>query len=425
MKNGFLEYFQKIKLFDREAKLFLLIVFLFNLLNGGYQVIFNLYLDSLGYQSDFIGTIASVRLIIGAFLGIPLGIMATRIGYRKTLILLGLMISISVFGVANTNSKYLLFIFSILWGNTFVLMGIITAPFLARNSNIEERNHLFGFTFSLQLWSSMLGSFIGGSLTTGLQTLFTIQNSYRYTFNLYALIAILSLIPIYLLRSDRGTNENSKRILHDVLKIAKYSPIRRFILYSVLIGLGAGLVIPLFNIFLRLRLGASDFQIGLLMSFTRIATSVGCLLTPYLVKLFGQSRSVLASQLLSIPFLLIIGGIPYFPVVAIAYFLRTSLMNMVNPIVESVSMQVVGEDERSAASSLIRTFRTFGRGTGVYLSGILLTSGSYLIPFILTCLLYLIGSLVFYFSFRKNPNLISASSKIRNVDQLSFNRPRG
>lgn len=416
MKDGLLAYFQKIKRFDREAKLFLLTVFLFNLLNGGYQVIFNLYLNSLGYQSDFIGTVASVRLIIGAFLGIPLGILATRIGYRKTLLMIGVMIIISVFGIANTDSKYLLFLFSILWGITFVLRGIMTAPFLARYSNPEERSHLFGFSFSLQLWSSMLGSFIGGSLTTGLQNFVTVQSSYQYTFFIYAIIAVLGLIPIYLLRPDPGTRQSRQGILHTVLKISKYSTVRCFILYGILIGLGAGLVIPLFNIFLRLRLEASDFQIGLLLSLTQIATSVGCLLTPYLVKLFGQSRSVLVSQLLSIPFLLIIGGVPYFPVVAIAYFLRTSLMNMVNPIVESVSMQLVKEEERAAASSLIRTFRSLGRGTGVYLSGILLTSGNYLIPFSLTCFLYLIGSLVFYFSFRTNPNLISATGKIKNVE---------
>ncbi len=405
MKNGLIDYIQKIKSFNREAKLFLLTVVLTQLLNGGYQVVFNLYLNSLGYQSDFIGTVESVRLISGAVLGIPLGIMASRIGYRKTLIAISLIASVSIFGIANSSSQHLIFIFSIFWGIAFVLRGILTAPFLARYSNIEDRNYLFGLTFSLQMWSSMLGSFMGGSLTTGLQNIVTAQASYRYTFNLYAIIASMVLIPVLMLRRDDSNKQSRKGLLNNVIKIAKYPNVRIFVLYSILIGTGAGLVVPLFNIFLRLRLNASDFQIGTLISLTQIATSVGCLLTPYLIKLFGQNRSVVISQLLSVPFLIIVGGVPYFPVVAISYFLRSSLMNMVNPIVESVSMQVVNEDERAAASSLIRTFRSFGRGSGVYLSGLLLASGNYLLPFILTCFLYFTGSMVFYFGFRSHPNL--------------------
>ncbi len=133
-----------------------------------------------------------------------------------------------------------------------------------------------------------------------------------------------------------------------------WSYFRNSIRFSIMIGVGAGLIVPLFNIFLRNRLEANDFQIGTLISITQIATSIGCLFTPYLVRYFGQIRTVVISQLSSIPFLLIIGGVPYFSIVSVAYFLRSTLMNMVNPIVASVSMQIVNEDERAAASSIIR-----------------------------------------------------------------------
>ncbi|AZR72453.1 hypothetical protein BBF96_03065 [Anoxybacter fermentans] len=411
MKKGIVQYLQKIKFFNREAKLFLITSFIIHLLNGGYQVIFNLYLNSLDYQSDFIGTVASVRLIVGALLGIPLGIMTTRLGYRKTLLISGFMAITSIFGLANTDSKALIFIFSTLWGITFVLFGIITAPFLAHYSSLEERAHLFSLNFSLHMWAAMLGSFLGGSITESFQNLFNILSSYKYTLNLFGLISIVALIPIFFLQPDKGTNQNKfSEVLKNVIKISKYHDIRNFLIYSLMIGTGAGLVVPLFNIFLRIRLEATDFQIGLLISLTQIATSVGSLFTPYLVGLLGQLYAVVVLQFLSIPFLIIVGGVPYLPIVSVAYFLRTSLMNMVNPIIEAVSMQVVHEDERAAASSLIRTIRSFGRGIGVYLSGIILANGNYLLPFILTCILYLSGSLIFYFSFRFNPDLLRKHS---------------
>jgi predicted MFS family arabinose efflux permease len=75
-------------------------------------------------------------------------------------------------------------------------------------------------------------------------------------------------------------------------------------------------------------------------------------------------------------------------------------MNMVNPIVSSVGMQVVSKEDRPTASSLIQTVNNMGRGAGMYLSGMMFANGKYLLPYIITCGLYLSGSLVFYFSFR-------------------------
>lgn len=406
MINSIFQYFEKIKQFNQEAKLFLMTIFIAQFLNGGYQVIFNLYLDTLGYNSSFIGSVASIRLIVGALLGIPLGILATKLGYKKSLLIVGLITSFSLFGITTIQSKTTVILFSILWGIGLILRGILNAPFLSKYSNPEERSHLFGLAFSLQTLAAMLGNFLGGSISSTFQNHFSYTTSYQYTLIFFTLISILSLIPIFLMKPESNKVKNDGQTsLKKVIKIAKTSEIRSFILYSILIGTGAGLIVPLFNIFLRLRLNSSDFQIGTLLSLTQIATSLGCLLTPYLINLFGKSRAVVLCQLVSIPFLIIVGGVSYFPIVAIAYFFRSSLMNMVNPIIASASMEITNERDQPAVSSLIRTFRTLGRGSGVYLSGIFLAGENYLMPFILTCILYFSGSLIFYFTLKSNPKM--------------------
>lgn len=414
MTNGIVTYFQKVKTFHREAKLFLITAFIFFLLNGGYQVVFNLYLNAMGYGSDFIGGVASLRLIVGAILGIPLGVIATRYGYKKILIAIGVIAIFSIIGLANTHilvekfsltqaiSENLIRFFSVFWGLAFSLFGIINAPFLASYSDDHDRDYLFGFKASLQTWAMMLGSFLGGTLAQSFKFMLDSLQAYQITLNIFSLIAFTSIIPIFFLRTDQGSNQGSFiEVLKTVGNTTRHSNVRRLLMYSILIGTGAGLIIPLFNIFLHERLQATDFQIGTLISLTQIATSLGCLLTPYLIRTFGQTRSVVASQILSIPFLLIVGGVPFFPVVCVAYFFRTTLMNMVNPIVDSVSMKVVSEEERAATSSLIRTIRSFGRGVGVYLSGVIMADGNYLLPYILTCCFYLSGSLILHFSFNK------------------------
>lgn len=405
------QYLQKIKSFEREAKLFLITSFVLQFLNGGYQVVYNLYLSALGYESDFIGMVGSIRLVVGALVAIPLGIMTTRIGYRRSLWITGIIIVFSIFGLANTNSQFLIFTLSIVWGLAFVLRGILTAPFLSSHSTLAERAHLFGVTFSLHMWAGMLGNFLGGSLTESLQHVFGTVGAYQSALNFFGVVSLLGMIPIFFLKPDqRVKDEKFSAILQNVGRVARNREVISLLIYNALIGTGAGLVVPLFNIFLRMRLQASDFQIGTLMSMTQIATSIGCLLTPTLIRMFGQSMAVVASQFLSIPFLIVVGGVPNFTIVGAAYLLRHSFMNMVNPIIDSVGMQVVSKEDRPTASSLIQTINNMGRGAGMFLSGIMFANGKYLLPYIITCGLYLSGSLVFYFSFRERNRVADAET---------------
>lgn len=411
MKAGMAQYVQKIKSFDREAKLFLITSFVLQFLNGGYQVVYNLYLSSLGYGSDFIGTVGSVRLVVGALMAIPLGIMTTQIGYRRSLWITGIIIIFSIFGLANTNSRLLIFTLSIIWGLAFVLRGILTAPFLSSHSSIEERAHLFGVTFSLHMWAGMLGNFLAGSLTESLQHTLGTAGAYQGALNVFGAVSLLGMIPIFFLKPDRRVRDRKfNAILENVGRVARNREVISLLIYNALIGTGAGLVVPLFNVFLRMRLQATDFQIGTLMSLTQIATSIGCLMTPALIRMFGQSMAVVISQFLSIPFLIVVGGVPNLTIVGSAYLFRHSLMNMVNPIIDSVGMQVVRQDDRPTASSLIQTINNMGRGAGMYLSGILFAEGKYLLPYIITCCLYLSGSLVFFFSFRERSRVTETES---------------
>lgn len=411
MKSGVALYLQKIKSFEREAKLFLITSFVLQFLNGGYQVVYNLYLSALGYGSDFIGMVGSIRLVVGALVAIPLGIMTTRIGYRRSLWITGIIIVFSIFGLANTNSQFLIFTLSIIWGLAFVLRGILTAPFLSNHSTLEERAHLFGITFSLHMWAGMLGNFLGGSLTQGLQQTLGTVGAYQGALNVFGAVSLLGMIPIFFLKPDQTVkDEKFSAILRNVGRVVRNREVISLLIYNALIGTGAGLVVPLFNIFLRMRLHASDFEIGTLMSLTQIATSIGCLLTPGLIRMFGQSMAVVVSQFLSIPFLIVVGSAPSFTIVCGAYLLRHSLMNMVNPIINSVGMQVVGKDDRPTASSLIQTMNNMGRGAGMYLSGIMFAGGKYLLPYVITCVLYLSGSLVFYFSFRNRTQVTDSAT---------------
>ncbi|MEM8863103.1 MAG: hypothetical protein AAGD96_32735, partial [Chloroflexota bacterium] len=73
--------------FNRSIRLFLFASLLLGLgVDGVYAVLFNLFMIRLGYDADFIGVVNSAGLFAFAFVGLPAGMLGSRLGSRKMLI---------------------------------------------------------------------------------------------------------------------------------------------------------------------------------------------------------------------------------------------------------------------------------------------------------------------------------------------------
>jgi MFS family permease len=166
-----------------------------------------------------------------------------------------------------------------------------------------------------------------------------------------------------------------------------------------LIGFGAGFIVPLFNIFMSNKLGASSGQIGVIMSVGQVATALGGLLVPLVVSRLGQVATVVVLRLASIPFLIIIANITNIYGMGAAYFFRTTLMNMTNPVESSLTMGMAGE-KRVAMSSLLSSMNTVTRAISVLASGWIMSRYSYGVPYYFTCGLYGVTTFLFWLWFR-------------------------
>ena len=101
------------------------------------------------------------------------------------------------------------------------------------------------------------------------------------------------------------------------------------------------------------------------------------LFTPVIVRKFGQVVTLGGVALLSIPFMLIIANGNSFgdymvPVVGVALFMRSGLMNLSSPVDSSLSMELVPNNLRAAYASVIN----FIAGVASVISG--LFTGNYL-----------------------------------------------
>ncbi|MBQ6897272.1 MAG: MFS transporter, partial [Oscillospiraceae bacterium] len=113
-------------------------------------------------------------------------------------------------------------------------------------------------------------------------------------------------------------------------------------------------------------------------------------------------RFVLICQLMSIPFLISISFPQGAFMMAISFFFRNSLMNMANPVLQSMAMDLVDEKHRTIMSSIFSLTDNLLRALGTQAGGIIMLAVSYNMPYYITVVLYLMSAVLIYCVFGRN-----------------------
>ncbi len=328
-----IEYTRQFGRFQRNARLYLISNALSGVSVGILLVLYNLYLVALGYGTDFIGVILLVGTL-GAGLAIfPAGWCVDRFGGKAILIWSSLLIGVAGVGL---------------------LLFRQPVPLLV--SSFIERSHLFSLNIVLTLVTIVLGKVIGGVLPVWFRgsswlmatlpswSSWLLANqpearSYQLALLLAGIIAGPSLVPLFLLSNDRPPVTSQPVTAHSVQSLLPglehiqaravlRSPIFLLSLTQVLIGLGAGLFIPYFNVYFVQHLRASSALFGLIDGGATAITALLTLAAPLLALRLGKVNTVVLTQLASIPLLLTIGLTGTLGLAALLYLLRQGLMEL-------------------------------------------------------------------------------------------------
>jgi MFS family permease len=114
----------------------------------------------------------------------------------------------------------------------------------------------------------------------------------------------------------------------------------------VVIGFGAGLVIPFLNLFLKEKFGLTYGTTGAIFALSALATGLAMALQPLLVGRLGKLGAIVFVQALSLPFLAALAWAPWLPVVTFALLVRGALMNAAGPVYAALVMDYLPEEER-------------------------------------------------------------------------------
>ena len=405
MTNNFLggikSYISHLKLFSKNARLFLLGAFFIGLASAGFQLLLNLYLKELGLVEGAIGQILSMNAWGAVVITLPVAYILQKIQIKKVLIFATLIAAVLYFlQVSILGLKGLLFI-SFFLGMSVTFYKVAAAPFFMKNSTPQERTYLFSINFGITIFAGIVGSLGGGYLVSLLNYLLGDQVwAYRGSLYVAILFGLIGLIPFYLIHHEEISNKNEESLVWDFRLLRERGGLLlRLCVPFFILGLGAGLIIPFLNLYFKERFSLPAEDIGVYYALLQIFMLAGILLGPILSKRIGMIKSIVYTQLASIPFMLCLAFSYFLPVAVLAFLFRGALMNMSQPISTNFSMEKVSEKEQPLTNCLTSLAWTLSWGISASFGGKLIQSSGYVLPLLIATGLYIVSSILYYYFF--------------------------
>lgn len=420
----------EIRRWPHNVRLFFWANLFYQIGTGMFSVLYNLYIQGLGYPDVMNGRIISIQSLATAILFIPVGLMGDRLSRKKLLVLGALASGLFFVGRSFAIGEQSLLLLAVCSGIFASIFQVMAIPFLAENVEKSKRLRMFSYLACLTLAAQVLGNTGGGVLAdilqfTGLTYIFSLQ----LVLLLGSIATLASFIPMAMIRENTSSavpaslevkileKKQTEPVPIAVSTATKSAPstahsdtvfISRFLLAQLLTGLGSGLVVPYLNLYFTNRFAVSLTSMSILISLGQLMTIVSMLLGPSLAARIGPVRAVVVFQLLSLPFLLLTGFTNVLLIASISFLFRQALMNAANPLQSSIMVDRVSDKRRSIANSLMQTVFMLGWASMGPVQSYLVTSygtyWGYAIAFSITGVLYTISSLLYYFMFRKPTN---------------------
>jgi MFS family permease len=396
-------YIQRVSAFSPNARKYLISVIIYGAGIGVHRILFNFFLRSLGYDEAFMGLLSTVSSMTVLVSALPMGYLTDYLGRKFSLVLSALVIGVSILLMVLFPTTGILIGTNILMGIGSSLAGVVSGPFLMENSGEEERTYLFSITSGLRMAAFSIGDWVGGYLPTWFGNLLNVSavssTAYAWSIGMAGILVIITVIPRLMLKRNSLPTED--RSVFAPIAYAREHPgmLAKLLLPMFVTSIGAGLIMPFMNIFFSNVHNQPDPVIGTMFAWGSLAMGVGLILAPAFADRFGKIRVVVFSQVLSIPFLAMLGFSPLFSLSAAAYFVRLTLMNMSSPVYQTFVMEQVDTDSRAMVASLNSMVNSFGRAFSPVVSGWMQVNYGFGPPFTGTIFMYVIAIGMYYFFF--------------------------
>jgi predicted MFS family arabinose efflux permease len=271
---------------------------------------------------------------------------------------------------------------------------------LADLTNQENRNKVFSLSYVMINVASGIGLFIPGLFPFVPASLgFTVDSLHRSTLLVLGLLSFVSPAGAAALLWHHKETHNPERKFSGLKNMGTLA---RLGFVGGTIGFGAGFIIPLVATWFLLRFGLGDAYTGPLLAVSNILIGLAAFGSPRLAKRYGQLNAIMITTGSSMIFMLSMAFLPFAGIAAIFYVVRTGLMNMSGPLMDSFSMSIFPSDQRGLVSAATNTIFRLPNSVSSSAGGYLLGAGMLALPFEIASALYAAGLGGFYAFFVAN-----------------------
>ncbi|MEE9441835.1 MAG: MFS transporter [candidate division Zixibacteria bacterium] len=403
IKKGTINYFQDLRQLTPNARKYLLGSFFISMTFSSLMLLLNLYLRERGFGEADIGSVLSSGALGMVCISIPGAFLISRVRLKPILLISTILFVI--FGLITVYAQQLwaIKVAYFFAGAAMTFYRIASAPFFMRNSGPRERPYLFSLSFGIAVIAGVIGSFIFGGLVEFLagSLAYDSVQAHRFSLAVGVLLSLLALIPFTIIKMPKQIP------LEDRLEFSlkTFAPFKGLFLKLAapyfIVGTGAGMIIPFLNIFFRDRFSQDPDEIGLFFGLAHLTMFIGVMAGPIMVKKIGMVRTMVYTQLLSIPFMLILAFSYYFPLVIAAFLIRGALMNLGHPIGNNFAMEMVPKSMHAIMNALLMFAWTSSWMISTKIGGMVIETHGYTQSLVIAVILYVISSVMYYMFFRK------------------------
>ncbi|NOZ08644.1 MAG: MFS transporter [FCB group bacterium] len=389
---------------------------LINIVSAGFILILNIYLRKEGYSDARIAAFTSYRFLGVLVLAFPLGLFIKGKKLKPYFVLSSILMPIAGFlMMTSVRQGNILLIKSsfLLWGLGLMLLQVCTLPFIMRNTPEAIIPEAISLSFST--WSFSLiftGIFIAILSAVGSFTLGGVHFPWE-EYEILMLLIVISAFAIFFVlplkegppRSAGGIGSHFKALLLDY----DWDKILKALIPTMLIAVGAGLMIPFVSLFFYSVFGIDSDQFSLIGSAAAGLGLIASLLIPAIKRRYGYNIAILLTQSLAVGFLVLMALTQLFAAVtgvvflAIAfYIIRQPLMHMAAPITSELTMNYVGEKNQELISAINSSIWSASWYISAKIFQLMRSLDiAYYRIFLITAGFYAVGILMYYFIIRE------------------------
>jgi MFS family permease len=376
-----------------------------------------LYVLSLGYNSAVIGLVTAMPAVGALLAGVPTGWLADRFGRKPVLVVSGLFNPLAIAAIAFATNVPLLMAASLLNG---ILSGgywVTNLPVLTESTREDQRVGVLAMNSFLLLGVGALGSLVGGFVpevvghALGMRALSPVP--LRWGILVAASLVFLTALPLLLMterpRRPRANGAApalvpppgdalpggaeaasvaasapaaAREVVDPVGRAAITALFLKLLIPDVLNTTGQGAVVVLLPVYLTRRFHVSPGTLGVLLTVAGLIGGGVSLLSPRVVRRFGNLPTAVAAQALSLPIIGVIGFAPLYPLAASAEFARNVLRGFFEPVYASFTMGSVSSRLRGTLSGFYSTTWSIGFTLGPLIAGFLQARVGLSAPFV-------------------------------------------